>query len=324
VKKLNLALVIAIWAMVGTSPWAFAEDWPTRPLKIIVPYPPGGAGDLVPRFIAQKLGGILGQPVIIENKPGASGTIGINAVAQASPDGYTLGAGTPAQVVIGKRLLANMPYDPKTDLVPVALTYETPLVLAVSSTSSIKSVQGLVSLAKAQPGSINIAHPGRGTLQHLVTEMMTHAMNIQVMLIPYKNGPATAEAVIREDVHATWIAPPNAIGFIKAGRLRAISVAGAKRVSMLKEVPTLVEQGWPTLVAQNWNALVAPSETPREILDRLNREVDAILSARENAQALEQMGVVPLGGTIEGALKFFDSEEQKWAVVIDKAAIKPE
>jgi tripartite-type tricarboxylate transporter receptor subunit TctC len=209
-------------------------------------------------------------------------------------------------------------------LIPVALTYETPLVLAVSSTSSIKSVQELESLAKARPGSINIAHPGRGTLQHLLTEMMTHAMNIRVMLIPYKNGPATAEAVIRGDVDATWLALPNAIGFIKAGRLRAISVAGAKRVSMLQDVPTLVEQGWPTLVAQNWNALVAPSKTPREIVDRLNSEVHAILSARENAPALERMGVVPLGGTIDGALKFFDSEEQKWAAVIEKAGIQPE
>jgi tripartite-type tricarboxylate transporter receptor subunit TctC len=215
------------------SSTASAGTWPEQPLRIIVPFPAGGAGDLVPRIIGESLSKSLGQPVIVENKPGAEGAIGVNAVAKAKPDGYTLGVATSGPVVIGKRLFTNLPYDPKKDLAPVGLTYETPFVLAVPASSSVKTLTDLFDMAREKPGTLNIAIPNSGSVQHLLSEQMKNVAGLDILNIPYKGGGPAAIAVATGEVDMTWAALPNVTNLIDAGKLRAIAVSSAQRNALL-------------------------------------------------------------------------------------------
>ena len=307
-----------------TATLAGAQAWPSRPIKIIVPFPPGGAGDVVPRIIAQRLTTVLGQPIVVENKTGAEGLIGVDAVAKAAPDGYTIGVATSGPVVIGKRLFPNIPYDPKKDLIPIVLTYETPFVLVVKTDLPAKTTAELFDLAKKQPGKLNVAIPNNGSIQHLLTEMMKSTIGVQMLNIPYKGGGPAATDVAGGQVDLTWGALPNVISFIRAGKMRALAVSSEKRTPLLKDVPTLVEQGWPTLVATNWNGLIAPAGTPAAIVDRLNREINAILAAPDVTEQFATMGVSALGGSKAQFATLLEEEEKKWAEVIRKADIKPE
>jgi tripartite-type tricarboxylate transporter receptor subunit TctC len=305
------------------SSTASAGTWPEQPLRIIVPFPAGGAGDLVPRIIGESLSKSLGQPVIVENKPGAEGAIGVNAVAKAKPDGYTLGVATSGPVVIGKRLFTNLPYDPKKDLAPVGLTYETPFVLAVPASSSVKTLTDLFDMAREKPGTLNIAIPNSGSVQHLLSEQMKNVAGLDILNIPYKGGGPAAIAVATGEVDMTWAALPNVTNLIDAGKLRAIAVSSAQRNALLPSVPTVVEQGWPMLVATNWNGLIAPSGTPDYILDKLNTEINDILNEPGVVRKFSEMGVSPEPRTRAAFQDLMNVEENKWAEVIKDAGIKP-
>ena len=317
------SIVLACLLAIG-APSVFGQTWPAKPLRIIVPFPAGGAGDVVPRIIAQKLAPILGQPVLVENKTGAEGMIGVDAVAKSPADGYTLGVATSGPVVIGKRLFPNIPYDPKKDLVPVVLTYETPFVLVVPASSPAKTLAQLFDMAKKKPGVMNIAIPNNGSIQHLLTEMMKSTVGINISNVPYNGGGPAAIDVAGVQVDMTWGALPNVIALVNSGRLRALAVSGEKRDPLLKDVPTLVESGWPTLVATNWNGLIMVTGTPPAVIERLNREIRAILVLPEVSEQFEKMGVVAIGGTREQFAALLEREERKWAEVIRAANIKPE
>ncbi|WP_170235354.1 Bug family tripartite tricarboxylate transporter substrate binding protein [Verticiella sediminum] len=321
-QQLLLGLAGSLLAA-GLTTTARAETWPSQPLRIIVPFPAGGAGDLVPRIIGESLSRSLGQPVIVENRPGAEGAIGVNAVARAKPDGYTLGVATSGPVVIGKRLFTNLPYDPKTDLAPIGLTYETPFVLAVPAASPAQSLADLFRLAKEKPGTLNIAIPNSGSVQHLLSEQMQDVAGLEILSIPYKGGGPAAVAVAAGEVDMTWAALPNVTSLIDAGKLRAIAVSSTERHPLLPNVPTVLEQGWPGLVASNWNGLIAPAGTPDAILDRLNREVNVILEQPEVVGKFKEMGVTPRPETRSGFQDLLNAEEAKWAEVIEAADIKP-
>ncbi len=308
----------------GSAVAAGAQSFPSKPIRIIVPFPAGGAGDVVPRVIGQHLQRTLGQPVVVENKTGAEGTIGVDAVAKAPPDGYTLGVATSGPVVIGKRLFPNIPYDPKKDLVPLILTYETPFVLVVNPNSPAKSAPELFALAKKSPGKLNAAIPNNGSIQHLLTEMMKSTVGLEIANIPYKGGAPAATDVAGGQVDLTWGALPNVIGLIKGGKLKALAVSSRGRTPLLPDVPTLAELGWPELVATNWNGLIAPAGTPAATLDLLNKEINAILLLPEVQQKFSEMGVTALGGTRQQFAQLLAEEEKKWAAVIVKSNIKPE
>ncbi len=323
--KIPRLMSIALGALLAAATTlAAAQSWPSRPIRIVVPFPPGGAGDVVPRIIGQRLTTVLGQPVVVENKTGAEGLIGVDAVAKAAPDGYTIGVATSGPVVIGRRLFPNIPYDPKKDLIPIVLTYETPFVLVVRNDLPVKTAAELFDLARKQPGKLNVAIPNNGSIQHLLTEMMKATAGVQMLNIPYKGGGPAATDVAGGQVDLTWGALPNVIAFIRAGKMRAIAVSSDKRTPLLKDVPTLVEQGWPTLVATNWNGLIAPAGTPPAIIDRMNREINAILVAPDVTEQFTTMGVTAIGGSVQQFSKLLDDEEKKWAEVIRVANIKPE
>ncbi len=310
--------------LIAAATAAGGQSYPTKPIHIIVPFPAGGAGDLVPRVIAQHLQQRLGQPVIVDNKTGAEGMIGVDAVAKAAPDGYTLGVATSGPVAIGKLLFPNIPYDPQKDLVPLILTYETPFVLVVNPNSPAKSLADLFALAKKSPGKLNAAIPNNGSIQHLLTEMMKTTVGLDIVNIPYKGGAPAATDVAGGQVDLTWGALPNVIGLIKGGKLRALAVSGSARTPLLPDVPTLVEQGWPQLVATNWNGLIATAGTPPAVLDKLNGEINAILALPEVKQKFAEMGVTPLGGTRAQFASLLADESKKWGEVITKSNIKAE
>jgi tripartite-type tricarboxylate transporter receptor subunit TctC len=315
-------LAIAMLAIAASA--VDAQGFPNKPIHIIVPFPAGGAGDVVPRVIGQHLHKTLGQPVIVENKLGAEGMIGVDAVAKAAPDGYTLGVATSGPVVIGKRLFPNIPYDPKKDLTPLILTYETPFVLVVNADSPARTATELFALAKKSPGKLNAAIPNNGSIQHLLTEMMKSTIGLDIVNIPYKGGAPAAIDVAGGQVDLTWGALPNVIGLIKGNKLRALAVSSAQRTPLLKDVPTLVELGWPTLVATNWNGLIAPAGTPVAVLEKLNGAINAILALPEVTQQFTEMGVTALGGSRQQFATLLADEEKKWAAVITSANIKPE
>lgn len=310
--------------MLGAAMICGAQGFPTKPIRIIVPFPAGGAGDIVPRVIGQHLQTKLEQPVVVENKTGAEGMIGVDAVAEAAADGYTLGVATSGPVVIGKRLFPNIPYDPKKDLTPLILTYETPFVLVVNMNSPARSVADLFAMAKKSPGKLNVAIPNNGSIQHLLTEMMKTTVGLDMANIPYKGGAPAATDVAGGQVDLTWGALPNVIGLIRGGKLRALAVSSGKRSPLLPDVPTLVELGWPTLVATNWNGLITPAGTPPAVLDLLNRDINAVLALPEVKQRFAEMGVTALGGSRAQFAALLAEEEKKWAEVIAQSNIKPE
>lgn len=320
----RIASFLTACCLMAAACAAQGRTWPTQPLYIVVPFPAGGAGDIVPRIIGSRLSEILHQAVIVENKPGAQGAIGINVVAKAKPDGYTLGVASSGPVVIGKRLFPNLPYDPKKDLVPVVLTYQTPFLLVVPAASPIKNLQELFGAARSRPGKLNMAIPNLGSVQHLLSEQMKSVAHVDITDIPYNGGGPAATAAASGEVDMTWAALPNVLGFIKSGKLRAIAISSGRRDSNVPDVPTVGEQGWPALLALNWNGLVAPAGTPVDILDKLNKEVDAIMAEPAIAKRFAGLGVSALGGTRLQFSELMQKEDLKWAQVIETAHIQPQ
>lgn len=318
--------LLALAAALGAGPLAAARAaaWPARMVRLIVPFPPGGAGDLVPRVIGERLEKIWRQPVVVENRAGADGVIGMDAVAKSPADGYTVGVASSGPVVIGKRLFLNLPFEPATDLVPVILTYETPFVLIVPAGSPLQRIDDLVAAAKARPDRLNVAIPNRGSIQHLLTEQMKGDAGIALSNIPYKGGGPAAVAVAAGEVDLSWGALPNVLGLARAGRVRAIAVSGRQRTALLPDVPTVREQGHPAWTSTNWNGLVVPKGTPQAVVAAMNASIADVLREPAVVQRLQEMGVEPLGGTPAQFAQLLRQEEAKWARVIEARGIRPE
>jgi len=305
-------------------PQLWAQTYPSKPVKIIMPFPPGGTNDIVARALADRLGVILKQPVVVENRGGAGGLIGTDAVAKATADGYTLLVSNTSSLAAGLSLRAKVPYDVLHDFAPVSLLADITIALAVHPSVPAKTPGDLIVLAKARPDKLNSAVPGVGTLQHLLTEWFRLRAGINIALVPYKGGaPALVELLAGHD-DMGFINLPTMFEFIKSGRLRAIAVADARRSELLPQIPTLNESGLPGLIASPWIAMMAPSATPKEIVERLNSEVVKIMKLPEIKQYLQNQGANPLWSTPDEARVFIGNEIDKWAKVAREAGIKPE
>ncbi len=301
-----------------------AQTYPVKPIKIVLPFPPGGTNDLVARTLADRLTHVLKQPVVTDNRGGAGGLIGADAVAKAAPDGYTLLVGNTGALAAGLALRTKVPYDVIRDFVPVSLLADITIALAVHPSVPAKNTRELIALAKTRPGKLNSAVPGLGTLQHLVTEWFRLRAGVNVALVPYKGGaPALVELLAGQDDMA-FINVPTVLEFLKAGRLRPLAVASAQRSEVLPDVPTLNESGLPGMVASLWIAMVAPAATPKEIVARLNTEVVKIMKSPDMKQYLAAQGANPLWSTTDEARIFMRDEIDKWAKVARDAGIKPE
>jgi tripartite-type tricarboxylate transporter receptor subunit TctC len=299
-----------------------AQSYPTRPIKMIVPFPPAGSTDISARAVAGKLGERLGQPVVIENKPGAGGNIGTDVVAKAAPDGYTIVVGTVGTHAINQSLYSKMPYDNIKDFAPVVLLSTTPNVLVMPTSFPARSVQEVIAMAKARPGELTFASSGSGTSIHLSGELFSSMAGIKMQHIPYKGSGPMLIDLMSGQVNMAFDNLSASMVHIKAGKLKALATTGAQRSPALPDLPTISEAGLPGYDSTSWNAIYAPAGTPREIVDKLNREVNAILQSPETRRFFSEQGAEAGGGSPGQLAAHTRAETAKWAKVVKDSGAK--
>ena len=303
---------------------ALAQAWPAKPIRLMVPFPPGGSTDIVARIVAQKLSERLGQSIVIENRGGAGGTIGTALIAKAAPDGYNLAVASTSTHVVAPGVYAKLDYDPVKDFAPVGLMAVSPYLLVVNPAVSAKTLQDLVGLAKKQPGKLNYASAGVGSTTHLAMEMLKSASATYMLHIPYNgNGPA-GTALIGGQVEVLFGSLPALLPHAKSGRARALAVGTPKRSPSLPDIPTVAESGYAGFDASLWLAIVAPAGTPQAIIDRLNKELVALVAAADTREAFDKAGAEPLTGTPADLAAMIRDGVPKYAKIIKASGIKPE
>jgi tripartite-type tricarboxylate transporter receptor subunit TctC len=301
---------------------AQAQDFPTRPIRVVVAFPAGGPTDFVGRVIFDKMTAELGQRVYIENKPGAAGAVGADNIAKADPDGYSLFLTTSGAVTIVPHIQSNVPYDPLRDFAPIALVTKVTEVLVVTPKQGIKSVKELVAMAKAKPGTITFASTGIGSPPHLAQELLDVSAGVQFVHVPYRGAAPALTDLLGGQVQVLAADLPVLLAQIQAGALVPIGVASDKRDPLLPDVPTLAEQGYPNTDASNWYAMLAPAKTPPAVIAKLNKAVDDALADPAIHDKLVNAGAVPIGGTPEALGAFMKSEYEKWGKVVKDRGIK--
>jgi tripartite-type tricarboxylate transporter receptor subunit TctC len=310
-------LIIACALVAGS---ALAQDnWPTRPLKFILPFPPGGGTDILGRQIAEKLGERLGQPVVTETRGGAGGNVGAEAAAHSAPDGYTIVLVAPS-LAISPTLYAKLNYDPVKDLQPITLVATIPNVL-LTQTGFASSLQDFIAKVKAKPGEYNFGSGGSGTSNHLGAELFNIVAGTKLVHVPYKGVNLAMQDVMAKRIHMVIIGLPAALPQIKNGRVHALAVISPRRVPSLPEVPTATEAGLPNFDFTTWYGILTPSGTPRPIVDRLNRELIAVMSSADMKDKLAKQGTDVRTSTPDEFGAFIKSEIAKWGDVIHKAGL---
>ncbi len=318
IKTLRLAFVIGGFAVTS----AFAQSYPSRPIHLIVPYPPGGGNDYIARIIGQKLGERLGQPVIIENRAGSNGIIGLQALAKAAPDGYTIGVGAAGPMAVNPSLYEKLAYDPIKDFSPITNMVLFPLLLVAHPSLPAMSVRELIAQAKLKPGQIFYASPGNGNSGHLAGELFNSLAKVNIPHVPYKGqGPAVTD-LLGGQVQLLYSSIPSVLPYVQQGRLKALAVGSAQRLTSLPNIPTIAESGVPGYDAYSWVGMIAPANTPNEIVMRLHREIVDILKLKDVEEKLNQQGAVPVGDTPEQFSAYITTEIRKWGAVVKSANIK--
>jgi tripartite-type tricarboxylate transporter receptor subunit TctC len=309
------AVTIAATAFV-MSPRAAAQDYPTKPVRMVVPFTPAGTTDILARIVSQKLSEAWGQQVVVENRPGAAGNLGSDIVAKAAPDGYTLLMGTVSSHGINPTLYKKMPYDAVKDFQPVTLVALVPNMLVVHPSVEAKNVQELIALAKKNPGKLNVASSGSGTSIHLSAELFKTLTGVDMLHVPYKgSGPALTD-LTGGQVQLMFDNMPSSIEFVRAGKLRALGVTTAKRSPAMPDLPTIAEQGVAGYEATSWFGVLAPAGTPKPIVDKLSQQIAKDIKSPSGMKLLSEQGAEAVGNTPEEFGAFIKAEIAKWAKVI--------
>jgi len=316
ILQLSLSILALIFAVTAS-----AQSFPTKPIKIIVPFPAGGTVDFFARVISTKLSEALGQSVLVENRAGAGGNIAAEAVAKAAPDGYTLLMGSEI-IAINTSLYSKMGYDPVKDLAPITLVGTVPNILIVHPSLPVNSVNDLIALAKKTPGKISFASTGQGTSTHLSSELFKLMANVDMLHVPYKGGPPAIADLISGQVNMMFINMPTGITHVRSGKAKIIAVSSIKRVSQLPDVPTVDQAGVKGFETSAWSGLYAPAGTPADIINRLNAEVVKILKQPSVREQLMAQGAEPVGDTPEEFSRFTLAEISKWAKIIKISGAK--
>ncbi|MES2631629.1 MAG: tripartite tricarboxylate transporter substrate binding protein [Pseudomonadota bacterium] len=316
-----LAAVVASATVFAGS--AFAQAWPNKPVRMIVPYPAGGPTDVLARVLGQKLGDALGQNVIVENRPGAGAITGTDAVAKAAPDGYTIGFATIGPLAVNPSLFPNVPYDPLKDFAPLILVARSYSMLATHPSVPAKDLKELVALIKANPGKYTYASGGIGTTQHLSGELFNEVGGLKMLHVPYKGEGAAQTDLLGGQVHMMFTSPIVAMNNVRQGKLNGMGVTSPKRLSQMPDVPAIAEV-FPGFDVQAWFAMIAPAGTPEPIVRRLNETMQAVLRAPDVVKRIEDLSAMPAGGTPADLTALMRSEIPKWRAVIKSANIKVE
>ena len=314
-------------ALVGApalAPSAFAQAWPSRPIRLIVPFPPGSSPDVIARVVAEPLAQALGQPVVIDNKPGAGGEIGTALAARAEPDGYTFLFTIQGPLVTAPLLSKTLNYDPAKDLTPVTLVATSPNVLVVDPKLGANSLADFVRIAKEKRGQLNYGSVGLGSASHLAMELFKTRAGLDLVHVPYQGFPQVVNAMLAGQVQAGFMVPGIAIGQIRAGRLKALGVTTLGRSASLPEMPSLVEQGYPGFEAISWQAVLAPSGTPKPVVERVARELIRIIKSDEVRGRMLGQYFSAAGTAPEALAGLMTSERARWAGVIKAAGVQPE
>jgi tripartite-type tricarboxylate transporter receptor subunit TctC len=324
-SRLGAVVRVAIAAAVASFvvPPAPAQNFPSKPIQIVVPVGAGGINDIISRLIGQKLTERWDQPVVILNKPGAGGIIGTEFAAKSPPDGYTM-VMVYSSHFINPSLYAKLPYDTIADFAPITMVNTVDLVLVVNTFVAAKSVPELIALAKSEPGKLNYGAVGTGSLGHLAAIMFGRMTSTNIMHVPYKSAPEVSTALLKGDATMFFDSPISALPLLKAGKTRAIGVTSAKRSSVLPDVPTLAESGVPGYEVVGWNGLVVPAGTARPIVTKLNAEIVSILHSPDVVALLKQQGVDAVGGSAEEFAKAIRTEIAKWSKIIKQEGIRLE
>lgn len=317
----KLMLAVACCGFVWGPGIASAQEYPVKPIRLVVPFAPGGATDITGRAISLKMTESFKQTVIVENRTGAGGVIGAETVAKAAPDGYTVLIATPAEIAILPHM-QKIPYDPLRDFAPVSLATASPLILVVHPSLPVKSVKDLIALVRARPGQLSYGSAGTGGVHHLAGELLKVTYKLDIVHVPYKGVGAVIPELIGGHMPMTFSSMPPSMPYVRSGKLRALGVAATKRSPAAPEVPTMAEAGAPDFVATNWFAYFVPTGTPTAVINRLNTEINRILKLDDVREKLITLGLETLGTTPQELGKFVNEESQKFGKIIKTAGVK--
>ena len=320
-KKILLATLSALCALPAM---VHAQAYPNKPIRWVVPYTPGGITDNVTRMVAQKLQDALGQPIVIDNKPGANSIIGADLVAKAAPDGYSILTVIAAHAANATLYQGKLPFDPVKSFAPVSLAVVAPLILTTNNNFPAKDVRELIAYAKANPGKVNFGSSGIGAAAHLTTELLKQTAGIDMVHVPFKGTAPALQALLSGDIQMLVDVPSTLMPHVRGGKIKALAMFSGKRVPGAAEVPTMSEAGGPGLESSTWLLFLAPAGTPRDIVNRLSQETDKALKSADLAARFDQLGIFPGGGTPEQAGRFLADEITKWSKVITTAGVKAE
>ena len=304
------------------APLALAQAYPAKPVKLIVPFPPGGPTDIVGRFVASKLSEALGQQFVVENRAGAGGTVGSEVASQASADGYTLLYGSTSTLAMAPSLYRKLAYDPRKSFAPISLVSSGPMLVAVNASVPANTLAELIALAKDKPGSLNYASAGNATPPHLAAEMFKSMAGVNLVHVPYKGGGPALQAVTAGEVQILFEGLVTLLPQIKSGRLRALAISAAVRDPALPDVPTSAEAGLPAFQVNFWSGLVAPAGTPPEVVATLNAALRQVLAGGDAKATLTRFGLAPAGNTPPEFSRFIDGEILRWERVIQASGAK--
>ncbi len=318
----NVRRYFAFGALLLAAQTVAAQQFPVKPIRLIVPFPPGGGVDFVGRIVGQKLSERLGQQVAVDNRAGANGIVGLQALMASAPDGYTIAAVSAGPLACNPHMYSKLPYDTLRDFTPIANMINFPLMLVAHPSLPVKDVKQLIALAKAKPGEITYSHPGIGNTGHIAGELLNAVGKVQTTGIPYKGTAPSVIAVLSGEAHLTYSSIPTALPYIRAGRLRALGVGNAKRMPSLPEFPTVAEAGLPGYEAYAWGGMLGPAKMPAPIVQQLSREIVAAINSKDVNDRMLNEGTVPTPSSPEEFAAYIASEIKKWGVVIRGANIR--
>lgn len=318
----SFGMMTLFGSLASLSAVAQGADYPSKPIKIVVTFPPGGSADAIIRILSTRLNDKMGQPLVIDNRPGAGGNIGLSVVAKAAPDGYVLGVGAAGGLTANSSLYPQMPFDVAKDFQPITMLAAIPFVLVGHPSVPADNMQQLIAYAKSQPGKVSIGHGGNGTAMHLSTALFTQMTDLKMIEVPYRGSGPAAMDTLSGQIQLSITDLAAALPHIKAGKLKAFAVTSPKRLNNLPEVPTLSESGLTGYDSTGWFGLVAPAGTPAAIIQRLHTEFTAALNDEAIKTQMRQSGMEPVATSMEGLDAYIKSETQKWAKVIRQANIK--